>query len=479
MKRGVKKARQVAAELRPLVEAWCRERGGVEMEPSSYNEVIGGTIGGTWRVQTLAGAWFVHLPSDPSTDAVFINTRFDDPERAAVYVGTASLNPYSGKWNSAYGVDESTKTADLFKDWRAVAELCLFNAEVRPVLLGQLPDRVDPALRLPGLPGAEVAPGAPPLLGDEVDPALAVGVAPEDRDRVLLQRPGDVAGRAPGALKEGGALPAAGLHDRDHDRGLTDALPEPAGLDVRRAGEPGRDDLLDSAREALGVDHDALPGLRVAPDAPADEDLRGADRLEVGELPGTPAPSGHGDSVTRDAQGCPDCRVPRGAEHRSHCPIGVALAEARDGLAVGRRAARTWADFGGARDPRAEQTAEIEGTCSVCGVPFGGTHRSDCTVMASVAAFLKSCSDPRDELQARRGRNSARQWVYVEPRGKVFLVETCWLPALDRDCGVGAVVDFLDYFVRGDDGRYRAEVPRNVLPVALGLAGWVFMEEYR
>ena len=87
-----------ATELREKVTAFCRARGGVAESETAYNSVLEGVIGGDFVLSTRAGKWIVHLPSDGFC-LFSINTRFEDPERAAAVVGRYGLNPFSGKWN--------------------------------------------------------------------------------------------------------------------------------------------------------------------------------------------------------------------------------------------------------------------------------------------------------------------------------------------------------------------------------------------
>ena len=53
-----------ATELREKVAAFCRAHGGAPRGEPAYNSILDGFIGGDFVLQTRAGKWIVHLPSD-------------------------------------------------------------------------------------------------------------------------------------------------------------------------------------------------------------------------------------------------------------------------------------------------------------------------------------------------------------------------------------------------------------------------------
>ena len=101
---------RVAAWLRDLIATWCTARGGTcRPQRGTYGD--GSVKGGTWRVPTKYGMWYVHEPSDPVGDYITINTRFEQPSRA-VPAQLVGYNAYSGKWN--HGMPVATAVAALF-----------------------------------------------------------------------------------------------------------------------------------------------------------------------------------------------------------------------------------------------------------------------------------------------------------------------------------------------------------------------------
>lgn len=115
-KPGIRAAREVATALRDLVADFCRRHGG-ELHPTRDERVTtpDGIYGATWVVPTRVGAWLVHEPCDPSAvPLISINTRFIEPARARGVVGAtvdgATMNPYSGKWNHNWSVEDVTQT---------------------------------------------------------------------------------------------------------------------------------------------------------------------------------------------------------------------------------------------------------------------------------------------------------------------------------------------------------------------------------
>lgn len=128
-------------ELRDSVAAFCRDHGGTLVPgifgARQYNSVLKGTHGATWTVPTRFGLWHVHEPSDPITDLVAINTRFEEPERISITdpFFRSFLNAYSGKWNhhvvgdsrlaiTTFILDFISRSRVIFED-EAIPSCCL------------------------------------------------------------------------------------------------------------------------------------------------------------------------------------------------------------------------------------------------------------------------------------------------------------------------------------------------------------------
>ena len=108
-----------AEALRQRLIAWLKECGGEQLSESEHNSILGGVIGGDWRIMTQLGWLIVHLPGDEECihshqgkkiGLLDINTRFEDWSTGKL---PADANPYSGKWN--FGCYESEDR--LFADF--------------------------------------------------------------------------------------------------------------------------------------------------------------------------------------------------------------------------------------------------------------------------------------------------------------------------------------------------------------------------
>jgi len=109
--------------------------------------------------------------------------------------------------------------------------------------------------------------------------------------------------------------------------------------------------------------------------------------------------------------------------------------------------------FGIGRDPSAFAPSSCD---SATDEKPHGTNRAEGSESAPLL-HGSSLTDPRDELQRRRGRNDMKRWLFVDMSQDPIVVETCWLSAFAATHLTWANT-MSPTFVHGADGRWRAAI---------------------